>query len=894
MNAFFENVLTASFHGSIVILAVLALRLVLRKTPKKFICYLWMLAGIRLLLPLPLQSSFSLQPGSISIPVSVNLSAALTAVWIALAVGIVAYSVVSYLHLRRKVMDAVKVPGGWESDRIETAFVLGFLKPKIYIPAGMDDDTRQQILAHERTHLDKGDHWIKMIGFLALALHWFNPLVWLSYVLLCKDMEMACDERVVQFMELEERKAYSKALLDCSTNHVHYAACPVAFGEVSVKYRIQSVLNYRKPGFWISLLGLVAIAFVALCLVTSPVEDSAAQLRQNSRFDPAAFSSEPLPELEPNPDWGVTVFMDVTSPTGGTMVYAVEERFAAVSESITMEDYRLDKWNGTAWEPAPSLSGQNTLPEHYSIGFAQSRDEAVNYFTKEIDWTLVFGALAAGDYRITQTLSSDTDTADFSAAFRIYREELPAEEEAALTRCGAALDALLSVGYSVNLYETNRTGEGISRVKQITKSNSSYRVDYYLGDVCYSSSNSEDVHYAVAGWDTPYRLNQNRRFLFPEGQSVISQEEITFRSVWTDWKGIPHTGTDTFRFYEDGTLESVQRTEESEGVTLTRAMEARSFSEYFPDSYINEIDSYAVEDTFDAMEKSPWKVFFRVDDDLLTSSGGEVWLGTNAVGVSNVTTDGAYWLEKKDGSRWNRLGGESFESSLGNESVTLVGKNKVIQVDWSADYGKLSSGVYRMGKRFYKGSESCIQYAEFAIYPTGGIFGQGGEEAMARVDDAIEKLQNGAYRVEEWNTHYSSYEDSMTLSKVFWKYGDVMVTDYYKQETYSHSGSSTPEDDWIWGYWLRYSYGNPEYDFIYFADGYSTVSDRQISFVHSYSASSVYGDSTLYTYYFDEAGNLTEIRFEPCDGIWDGRVTRYIITDTSEEEIEAWVEAHKA
>lgn len=199
-----------------------------------------------------------------------------------------------------------------------------------------------------------------------------------------------------------------------------------------------------------------------------------------------------------------------------------------------------------------------------------------------------------------------------------------------------------------------------------------------------------------------------------------------------------------------------------------------------------------------------------------------------------------------------------------------------------------------MGKRFYKGSESCIQYAEFAIYPTGGIFGQGGEEAMARVDAAIEKLQSGAYRVEEWNTHYSSYEDSMTLSKVFWKYGDVMVTDYYKQETYSHSGSCTPEDDWFWGYWLRYSYGNPEYDFIYFADGYSTISDRQISFVHSYSASSVYGDSTLYTYYFDEAGDLTEIRFEPCDGIWDGRVTRYIITDTPEEEIEAWVEANKA
>ena len=146
------------------------------------------------------------------------------------------------------------------------------MKPKIYIPTGKSGDTKQQILAHERTQLYKGDHGIKMIGFLALALHWFNPLVWIAYVLLCKDIEIACDQRVVQFMELDERKAYSSALLQCSTNRVHYAACPVAFGEVSVKYRIKSVLNYRKPGFWISLLGVAAVGFVTLCLLTSPAE----------------------------------------------------------------------------------------------------------------------------------------------------------------------------------------------------------------------------------------------------------------------------------------------------------------------------------------------------------------------------------------------------------------------------------------------------------------------------------------------------------------------------------------------------------------------------------------------------------------------------------------------
>ena len=141
---------------------------------------------------------------------------------------------------------------------------------------GMTPEEQRYILAHERTHLDKGDHWFKMVGFLALALHWFNPLVWAAYILLCKDIEIACDERVVQFMELDERKAYSAALLNCSTNRAHFAACPVAFGEVSVKERIKSVLSYKKPSFWISLVGVIAIVFVAVCLVTSPARKDAA------------------------------------------------------------------------------------------------------------------------------------------------------------------------------------------------------------------------------------------------------------------------------------------------------------------------------------------------------------------------------------------------------------------------------------------------------------------------------------------------------------------------------------------------------------------------------------------------------------------------------------------
>ena len=335
MEDLFQNVLTASFHGSIVILAVLLLRLVLRKTPKKFLCMLWLLAGIRLLMPFEIRSDLSLQPMPEDIPYvaevrqdrprpipetqsplaeypvlpvspdtfvspefvpegdyevvlyqpeadplpeekGIEWMELIPVAWLAVACCFGVYTLFAYISLKVRVRDAIRIPGGWESDRIDTAFILGFIRPQIYIPMGMPLGIRRHILAHERTHLEKGDHWFKMVGFIALAIHWFNPLVWAAYILLCKDIEMACDERVVQFMDLEDRKRYSAALLTCSTNRAHFAACPVAFGEVSVKERIKSVLNYKKPSFWISLLGVIAIVFVAVCLVTSPAKEAPA------------------------------------------------------------------------------------------------------------------------------------------------------------------------------------------------------------------------------------------------------------------------------------------------------------------------------------------------------------------------------------------------------------------------------------------------------------------------------------------------------------------------------------------------------------------------------------------------------------------------------------------
>jgi len=158
-------------------------------------------------------------------------------------------------------------------DNIASPFILGIFRPMIYLPGSLTPEQMQQVLAHETAHLKRKDHWWKPLGFAILTLHWFNPLVWLAYVLLCRDIEMACDEKVVRTMETEEKRSYSKTLLECSVSRRMISACPLAFGEVGVKTRIRSVLNYKKPAFWVVVAALLACVVVAVCFLTNPVKD---------------------------------------------------------------------------------------------------------------------------------------------------------------------------------------------------------------------------------------------------------------------------------------------------------------------------------------------------------------------------------------------------------------------------------------------------------------------------------------------------------------------------------------------------------------------------------------------------------------------------------------------
>lgn len=286
MGDIFNEVLNMSLDALWLIIAIIIVRAVLRKSPKYFRKILWGLVGIRLLIPISLESMFSLVPQEVS-TVSQNVSQQVADVskqatefsllqtvpyvWSAVAAVFLLYGIVSFVKLRYKISDAVLHENNvFLSEKVDSPFVCGFLKPRIYIPYGLDDNTKECILNHERTHIKHGDHFLKAIGFILLCVHWFNPLVWVSYFLFCKDIELACDESVVKNYDYEKRKKYAQALFDLGINKVKFSACPVAFGEVGIKERVKNALNYKKAKRVFLFVSFVICVAVAVCFMTEP------------------------------------------------------------------------------------------------------------------------------------------------------------------------------------------------------------------------------------------------------------------------------------------------------------------------------------------------------------------------------------------------------------------------------------------------------------------------------------------------------------------------------------------------------------------------------------------------------------------------------------------------
>ncbi len=314
MTALFLKIVNTGISAGWVVLAVLAVRLVLRKAPKWTHVLLWGIVALRLIFPFSLESALSLIPSAQTLPdqllagpsfqihigvppvdqrvneylgdryfegVSVPTGSGrdtmtlFAVLWIVGTLLLLAYMAVSYLRLWLRLSEAVPVEENvFRSRKIEVPFVFGFLKPGIYLPWGMDSETSAYVVRHERAHIRRGDHWWKMIGFLILAVYWFHPLLWAAYLLFCRDIELACDEKVIRELPEEQRADYSQALLDCSIGRDKGTASgiifPPSFGEQDVKKRIRHILHYRKPVFWATAGAVAGCAVLAVCFLTDP------------------------------------------------------------------------------------------------------------------------------------------------------------------------------------------------------------------------------------------------------------------------------------------------------------------------------------------------------------------------------------------------------------------------------------------------------------------------------------------------------------------------------------------------------------------------------------------------------------------------------------------------
>lgn len=313
MSTVFLKILNLSYSASWLILAVLIVRLLLKKAPKWINCLLWALVAVRMILPFSLESAMSLLPSKEVLPADIQSTdvphiesgiyainntvnpviadtlapaevssvnpmqvvvSVLCIVWVAGILAMTLYAFISFVKIKRSVREAAILEKGiMECDDVKSPFILGILRPVIYVPSGMDSETLELVLAHEKAHMKRCDYIWKPLGYALLSVYWFNPLSWIAYILLCRDIESACDEKVIRDKSSDYMAAYSQALLDCSIQRRRIAACPVAFGETGVKMRIKNVLSYKKPAFWIILASLAVCVVLAVCFLTDPKKD---------------------------------------------------------------------------------------------------------------------------------------------------------------------------------------------------------------------------------------------------------------------------------------------------------------------------------------------------------------------------------------------------------------------------------------------------------------------------------------------------------------------------------------------------------------------------------------------------------------------------------------------
>ena len=386
----FAKLLDMSISASILIVAVIVLRLLLKSAPKWIRCVMWALVATRLVLPFSFESPFSLIPNTNALSTVHNLGttqnavntlnssdvqstssapSVMTIIGIVWACGVaimLVYMLISYIRLRKKLSESIKLENNiWICDRISSPFVLGFFNPKIYLLSSIDKKSKDYVVAHEQAHIQRLDYIWKPLGFLLLSVYWFNPLCWIAYVLFNKDIELSCDEKVIKGFDVENKKEYSSALLLCSTGRHIMEVCPIAFGEVSVKQRIKNVLSYKKPAFWIIAVAFVSCFAVAMCFMTNPISKT---------IDKSLMKHESLDNAVKEVDLGLLV-PSTTAP----------QTTAPLEQSTTASITKPEKEQKDATEPEPTQAQSDDTTDYYDNSYDNSSYDDNSYYDNSYD-----------------------------------------------------------------------------------------------------------------------------------------------------------------------------------------------------------------------------------------------------------------------------------------------------------------------------------------------------------------------------------------------------------------------------------------------------------------------------------------------------------------------------
>ena len=375
MQDFFVYLLNMSITASYAIIAVIILRLFLKKAPKKFSCALWGIVAFRLVCPVSFESPWSLIPSAQSLPHDILYAATpqinsgipalnhavnpilensfsaeasfsanpmqiamffFSIVWIIVLTILLIYAAAAYIRLKRKIASAVPLQENvFESENISSPFLFGFFQPKIYLPLNIDKQHMAFVIEHEKAHIKRCDHWLKLLAYLLLCIYWFNPLIWLAYILFCRDIESACDEKVIDKLGEDVKKSYSSALLYCSLKRAVIPACPLAFGEIGVKQRIKNILSYKKLPFWAIATLIIVMVVLGVCLMTNPAHSdksaipigNSSEIYSNYAFDELIYS-HPLSSYMPTAN--EMPYFRITADTFG----ASPDRYGALSHII--------------------------------------------------------------------------------------------------------------------------------------------------------------------------------------------------------------------------------------------------------------------------------------------------------------------------------------------------------------------------------------------------------------------------------------------------------------------------------------------------------------------------------------------------------------------------------